>query len=433
MKRILTISAAVLLALLIFAACGKSPEQGSTPQQQTQATADSVKPTAVSGNDDPGAYTGELTEIDLFSGLQIVFDGWNETDITPEFITDGCDERFRSSISFSLDEDYSTIKNGDKITIRVTYDEQVLNSYMCKSANDTCRFEVSGLTEIWEAKPFSDDVAWVKVYKPGNGGFFGWSCCDKSGKILFILESGSEMTYMNSRNPNPFQIAIQEGLPVKSIYIGLKEGIQFGFPWRNIYRPGFDPRKRPWYIRGKDSDRPVWGKPYVGSDYNVGLCLPCSVSIQDMKGDFYGVVGLDMTFNKLADILHHTGNVGFFVLDSALIDSHGRIIASSEKKKHQATYSQQDSEKNAEVAMVFFATPKIRRTILAQKFGFFSDFEPGRGEVLYLYAQMKTLNWIFVQKIDFEAFRIFFRRHELMKKMTEAKKLNSTDSVKRKK
>ncbi len=248
-----------------------------------------------------------------------------------------------------------------------------------------------------------------------------------------ILESGTELSYLNTRNSNRYQAAVQNGQPVKSIYIGLKEGIQFGFPWRDIYQKGFDPRKRPWYLRGSNSDRPVWGKLYVGSDYHMGLCLPCSVRIQDEAGRFFGVAGMDLTFNKLADILHHTGNVGYFVLDSALIDSRGQIIVSSDKKKRQATYSQQDSEKNAEVSMAFFATPKIRRTILEQKFGFFSDFEPDRGEVLYLYAQMKTLNWIFVQKIDFEAYRTFFRRKQLMKKMTDAKNLNSPVPGKRKK
>lgn len=247
-----------------------------------------------------------------------------------------------------------------------------------------------------------------------------------------ILESGMELSSLPTRNSDRYKVAVQNGQPVKSIYIGLKEGIQFGFPWRDIYQKGFDPRKRPWYLRGSNSDRPVWGKPYVGSDYHMGLCLPCSVRIQDEAGRFFGVAGMDLTFNKVADILHHTGNVGYFVLDSALIDSRGQIIASSEKKKRQAAYSRQDSEKNAEVSMAFFATPKIRRTILEQKFGFFSDFESGRGEVLYLCAQMKTLNWIFVQKIDFEAYRIYFRRHQLMKKMMKAKNLGRPVSGKRK-
>ena len=231
-----------------------------------------------------------------------------------------------------------------------------------------------------------------------------------------ILGSGSELNFFDEDEQVRFQKAIREGLAVKSIYIGLKEGIQFGFPWRDIYKDSFDPRKRPWYLRGKDSRRPVWGHPYIGLDYQMGLCLPCSMRIQDEKGQFYGVVGLDLTFNKVADILHNSGNTGYYVLDSALIDSQGRIIASSAKKKRNKQFNQKsDPGKNSEVVMEYFAVPKIRHGILERKFGILSDYEKGRGEVIYLFAQMKTLNWICVQKIDFYAYRDYFRRNQLMR------------------
>ena len=238
-----------------------------------------------------------------------------------------------------------------------------------------------------------------------------------------ILDSGLELAVgIDGQDQNTrIQTAYRDGLPVKSIYIGLKEGIQFGYPWRNIYKPGFDPRKRPWYIRGRTSRQPIWGKPYVGSDYHMGLCLPCSIRIQDEHGRFYGVAGLDLTFNKVAEILHRTGNVGFFVLNSSLIDSRGRIIASTGRKKQVQNYSSSDSDKNQEIIMDYYAVPKIRRAILEQKFGILTHNEPGRGEVIYLFAQMKTMNWIYVQKIDFEAYRSFSRRNLLMKKAMQAK------------
>ena len=66
--------------------------------------------------------------------------------------------------------------------------------------------------------------------------------------------------------------------------------------------------------------------------------------------------------------------------------------------------------------MELFSTPKIRYEILKQKYGIIADFEPGRGEVIYLFSQMKTLNWICVQKIDFYAYQGFFRKSKLMEK-----------------
>ena len=237
-----------------------------------------------------------------------------------------------------------------------------------------------------------------------------------------ILESGSELTFTIEDEQIRLRHAVLRGLPVKSIYIGLKEGIQFGYPWRDIYKGTWDPRKRPWYLRGKDSIRPVWGTPYIGLDFNMGLCLPCSARIQDENGRFYGVVGLDLTFSKVAEILHNSGNAGFYVLDSSLIDSRGRIITSSTRKKKKINPPKNGI--STEIALDYFAVPKIRHGILEQKFGILSDYETGRGEVLYLFAQMKTLNWICVQKIDFEAYRSFFRRNQLLKKVIQPKPLS---------
>ena len=225
-----------------------------------------------------------------------------------------------------------------------------------------------------------------------------------------ILESGTELASDSESKEKRQETALRSGRPVKSIYIGLKEGILFGYPWRDIYDRSFDPRKRPWYVRGKDAERPTWGKPYIGADYQMGLCLPCSMRVCDEKGNFYGVAGLELTFNKTAEILHHSGNTGYYVLDSALIDTQGRIIASSAEKRRNQKFEKAQSVKNTEVLTKYFATPKIRRAILARKFGVLSDYEPGRGEVLYVFSQMKTLDWICVQKLDFEGYRLYFRR-----------------------
>ena len=236
-----------------------------------------------------------------------------------------------------------------------------------------------------------------------------------------ILDSGAELAVLKDDEQSRLRIAIQEGPTVKSLYIGLENGLQFGFPWRDIYQKSFDPRKRPWYRRGQTASKPVWGAPYVGSDFHLGPCLPCSVRIQDERGNFYGVAGMDLTFNKLAFLLHRSGNTGHFVLDSALINANGQIVASTDfrSKKGEKQQNQDLSaklEKNAELEMVYFSIPKIRRAILEQKFGIISDHEPGRGEVIYLFAQLKTLNWIFVQKIDLEVYRTYYRRNQLLQK-----------------
>lgn len=244
------------------------------------------------------------------------------------------------------------------------------------------------------------------------------------GKMrVCILESRPGVHLSPQNREELLEEALTEGMPTKSVYVGLKGGIQFSYPWRNAFSEEFDPRTRPWYIRGKFSSVPVWGKPYIGSDYLVGLSLPCSMQICDEEGNFYGVTGLDISFNKFAKSLLNTGNVGHFVIESALIDVDGRIIVSSNSEFLKNDFDWSQHKQGGEMQMKFFATPKIRRTILNTKYGIISVNEPPYGEVIYIYAQLKSLNWVCIQKIDYDIYLQVYRRRLLMQKAEDFKRL----------
>ncbi|OQA80657.1 MAG: Serine/threonine-protein kinase PknD [Lentisphaerae bacterium ADurb.Bin242] len=240
---------------------------------------------------------------------------------------------------------------------------------------------------------------------------------------LCILESEPGIHLAPQNRDDLLARALSEGMPTKSVYVGLKGGVQFSYPWRNAYSDDFDPRLRPWYVRGKFSTIPVWGKPYVGSDYLIGLSLPCSMQICDEDGNFYGVTGLDISFNKFAKSLLNTGNVGHFVIESALIDVDGRIIVSSNSEFLKTDFDLSQYKQGGEMQMKFFATPKIRRTILNTKYGAISVNEPPYGEVIYLYAQMKSLNWVCIQRINYNIFLQVYRRRLLMEKAEDFRRL----------
>ena len=228
-----------------------------------------------------------------------------------------------------------------------------------------------------------------------------------------ILASGGDLMVYGETREEKKERAVKQGLPVKSFYVGLAQGIQLGYPWRDIYGGSFDPRKRPWYLRGIGSASPVWGKPYVGSDYQVGLSLPCSMQISDEQGKVYGVVGMDLNFNTLSRILRSSGNTGGFVRESVLIDSKGIVLASSASSRNRK-YQQSESKDNSEVNLKPFEQPSIRHRILSRKFGFFFIDDPVNGETLYLFAQMKSIDWFYVEKIDFDVYRRYFRQQHLM-------------------
>ena len=244
------------------------------------------------------------------------------------------------------------------------------------------------------------------------------------GKMkLCILESEPGVHFSPQNRDELLEKALTEGMPAKSVYVGLKGGIQLSYPWRNAYSEDFDPRKRPWYIRGKFSAVPVWGKPYIGSDYLVGLSLPCSMQICDEEGNFYGVTGLDVSFNKFAKSLLNTGNIGHFVIESAIIDVDGRIIVSSNSEFLKNDFDWSQHKQGGEMQMKFFSTPKIRRKILNTKYGIISVNEFPYGEVIYIYAQLKSLNWVCIQKINYNIYLQVYRRRLLMQKAEDFKRL----------
>jgi PAS domain S-box-containing protein len=110
-----------------------------------------------------------------------------------------------------------------------------------------------------------------------------------------------------------------------SVYMGRENGSFVRSHKRN--RPTkYDPRLRPWYVLGKNNPGKIMRTaPYrsvTSSDINIGNVT----SLLDDQGQFYGVVGIDVT---LADLTKYIENVkvgrnGYMVL----IDKGGTFLAS---------------------------------------------------------------------------------------------------------
>lgn len=196
---------------------------------------------------------------------------------------------------------------------------------------------------------------------------------------------------------------LEEGLPVKAVFVASKHGVTMLFPWRDTYTEDYDPRKRPWYRRALESAGPVWGRPYVDEDSASGLSIPCSMQIRDIQGNFYGVAGLDLSFNKLTSNLLVSGNTGSCVLEKAVMTPEGRILLSASSEYFNRTF---DPKRFAdpELALPLFRDEVVRGRILGEKqgFGLFVNLENGR-EVLYSFARLKIFKLYYVEVIDFTA------------------------------
>jgi PAS domain S-box-containing protein len=116
---------------------------------------------------------------------------------------------------------------------------------------------------------------------------------------------------------------------VNSVYMGRENG-SFVRSHERARPTRYDPRDRPWYILAKANPRQVIETDaypsLTSNDVNIGVVK----ALVDDQGDFYGVVGIDVTLVNLTDYI-----LNFSISPSGqivLIDRKGIVLASKDKE-----------------------------------------------------------------------------------------------------
>ncbi|MCB9729425.1 MAG: HAMP domain-containing protein [Deltaproteobacteria bacterium] len=91
--------------------------------------------------------------------------------------------------------------------------------------------------------------------------------------------------------------------------------------------PGYDPRKRPWYVAATRADRATWSDLYASFSAPDTTFITAVVRISDPYGRVRGVLGADLIVSQLNAYLraltrHHPADV-------VIIDSERRLVATS--------------------------------------------------------------------------------------------------------
>ena len=108
------------------------------------------------------------------------------------------------------------------------------------------------------------------------------------------------------------------------VYMGVESGGYVQYPEGNMEGP-FDPRQRPWYpVALNNPDKVVLGDPYYFATDNI-VILGASQALKDTKGNVIGVVALDMSLDKITEMVDKAGkdSKGRFII----VDDSGTIIA----------------------------------------------------------------------------------------------------------
>ena len=182
------------------------------------------------------------------------------------------------------------------------------------------------------------------------------------------------------------------GLPISWAYIGLEAGVMYSYPGKGKYPKAYDPRVRPWYRLGAHKNAVYWGNPYIDVQ-GLGMVLPCATSLYDDEGNFYGVVGMDVTYsNIIQDSLIRSGAIG--VVESFLLDDKGRIVVSSKQLGIDVEKYSTDSALRLERFPVKGVVEKVQR----KESGFLEVVREGEKRIIFFH-EIPSLNWYYVEEI----------------------------------
>ena len=214
----------------------------------------------------------------------------------------------------------------------------------------------------------------------------------------YLLNSDPDALTLENRAAGEKK-ALNEGFPIKWIYVGLKDGLMINYPGNGGIIKNYDPRKRLWYKNAEKAKRQHWSRPYIDS-FGLGLVISASQAIHDDTGNFLGVASIDMTFDYIANTLMKPKAHSSSVRTRYLITKDGEIILSSRLALNKLN----EAVKNAsELEFPPFPYPAIKQHIMQTPSGQFEITENGR-VILIAYALVKTLNWYYVEEINLDQY-----------------------------
>ena len=165
----------------------------------------------------------------------------------------------------------------------------------------------------------------------------------------------------------------------------------------------WEPRERPWFNDALANRRTTtFSDPYI--DSNTGkLCITFSKAVKNSKGDVVGVAGLDVTLDKIVDMV---GKINISKNSSVcIVTKKGLYMTNPDPKKIMAANYFDDSDlfkasernKNAPASIDEYLDGTVKSFIMGNKF--------------YAVSQIGTSPWYVVTEGPVKDFVFEFQRH----------------------
>jgi len=202
-----------------------------------------------------------------------------------------------------------------------------------------------------------------------------------------LLRSGLEQ---GLKPGNPSKQIAKQGMPLMFINLSSEQGLISFFPGASYNTPGYDPRKRPFYLLVKNKRGIHCGNPYI--DRLSGSLLPCSLAIYNPQEKFLGVASIDMQFNYLAREVLSIGNIQG-LRNSYLLDEKGQIIVKGSDRNQKI---ERREKINTGLSLQKFKNPDLLRKIeLQSQSGYLRGSDTTLG-----YLRLNFQGWYFVVEAD---------------------------------
>jgi len=271
------------------------------------------------------------------------------------------------------------VRNKEFQTVQENYQNQIelinfaTNNFINEAKNDVMIFSLTDAVRVRDDKNFTN-------FLNADPETFQYNFGRAEQTIIDIFN--------NYRIIHPF---------VNAVYMGRENGsFVRSHKWPEPVK--YDPRIRPWYTLAKEiPNKVVMTDPYSSltmPDINIGI----EKALVDENGEFFGVVGMDITLKNLSDYISNI-KVGKNV-QAILINEGGTILASLDEEdllKNILTFD----EKNLKVIM---ETTQGYTTFIkdSQKNYLFYDTSQDSGWKIGFIIPVEEIDrevWIFVLKI----------------------------------